>query len=256
VVVVSRRSSWTSSSDHLWEWLIGLVLLVWGVTLVVSGVGLAHAPVGRAVDTYWPLAFMAWGLAAIVARLVNRRGDVAVPVAVLMIAVAILGGHMHVGHVNGWTLVWAGLILFIALEILVPGIGRRSRRRSIQWDFGDLPLSPGATRGDAGGERNLRHFIGDIRLDLSDVELPNAESEWTVSALIGDITVLVPQGLPVDVEADVRVGDVTLFNQRADGLGLGIGHHLRHTTPGYAEAVQKVAIRASLLVGDITVMRF
>ena len=269
VAVVSRRRgrTWSVGSDRLVTWIIGLVLMAWGATLAVSGLGLSHEPVGRLINVYWPLPFMALGLVGIIGRLFGR-GDAFIPVAVLVGGTAIMAGHLHIGHVNGWTLVWAGLILFIGLEILAPSL-RRGRRRSERWGLGDLnigPIVPGITidtsadtpRGGRQGwaangpHHQLNHAIGDLRLDLSEVQLPPGESSWAVSALIGDITVLVPEGLAVDVEAEVRVGDIRLFHQRADGFA----RRLEYTSPGYAEAAQKVSIRASLLVGEVTVRRF
>lgn len=270
VAVVSRQRGrmWALGSDRLVTWIIGLVLVAWGATLAVSGLGLTHEPVGRLIDLYWPLPFMALGLVGIIGRLFGR-GDAFIPVAVLVGGAAIMAGHLHIGHVNGWTLVWAGLILFIGLEILAPSLGR-GRRRTERWGVGDLnigpigPVGPGITidAGDPapgrrwgaadGPHHHLNHAIGDLRLDLSEVQLPPGESRWTVSALIGDITVLVPEGLAVDVEAEVRVGDIRLFHQRADGFA----RRLEYTSPGYSDAAQKVSIRASLLVGEVTVRRF
>ncbi len=257
VAVVSRRGgSWSLGSDGLLNWTIGLILVVWGATLAVSGLGLAQAPVGRLIDVYWPLPFLALGLVGIVRRLVGR-GDAFIPIAILVGAAAIMAGHLHIGHINGWTLVWAGAILFIGLEILAPNL--RRRRRGSHWGIGDLDIGaaiPSAsdhrrTRG-GGPHHHLSHAVGDLRLDLSEVQLPLGESTWVVSALIGDITVLVPEGLAVDVEAEVRVGDIRLFHQRADGFG----RSMVFTTPGFDEADQKVNIRASVVVGEITVRRF
>jgi len=253
VAVVSARGKfgWSSADDHWVEWLIGLILLTWGVTLAVSGLGLGHTPTGRAIDTYWPLAFMAYGLWGIVGRLVRRRGDVFLSVAVLVAGAAVTAGNIHLEHVNGWTLVWAGLILLIGLEILVPR-SKNPRRRHRHWDLGDLDIQLGDDVDPTAANRHHTMLLGDIRLDLSEVALPDRETTWTVSGVIGDITVLVPRDLPVDLEAEVRVGDITLFSQRADG----IGRRLYFTSPGYAEATRKVAIRVTLVVGDITIMRY
>lgn len=253
VAVVSRRGrfEWSSADDHWMEWLIGLILLTWGVTLAVSGLGLGHTPTGRAIDIYWPLAFVAFGVWGIVSRLVRRRGDVFWSVGVLVAGAAIAAGNMHLAHVNGWTLVWAGLTLLIGLEILVPR-GKNPRRRRRHWDLGDLDIQLGDDPDPSAANRHHTMLIGDIRLDLSDVALPDRETMWTVSGVIGDITVLVPRDLPVDVEAEVRVGDLTLFSQRADG----IARRLNFTSPGYDVATRKVAIRVTLVVGDITIMRY
>ncbi len=256
------------------RWLLGLALLTWGATLAVGGLGLSGAPVGRLIDVYWPLIFMAWAVAGIVESLVRGRGGQMLYLLVLVVAAAFQASHLHIGHLHGWTIFWAVVILAVGLEALTR---RRSPswRRHGNWPFdrhdshgfpiGDLDVGGSTIEADAtqhgdgtqhgeGTSEPRQHtlLIGDIRLDLSDQYLPNEETRYDLSGLIGDITVLVPHDLPVQVVAEVQVGDVRVFGQRADGFG----RQLTYRTPGYEEAVRKVSIDAHLWVGDIRVERF
>jgi predicted membrane protein len=130
--------------------------------------------------------------------------------------------------------------------------GWRGHRDGGSWRYGigdvDVTLDASQSR------RPLHqgHLIGDIRLDLSQVQLEDGETPFELNALIGDITVLVPADLPVSVAAEVTVGDIRVFRQSADGLG----RRLTYQSPGYDAAPRKVRIMAHLLVGDITVHEF
>lgn len=244
------------------QWLVGLVLLAWGATLAVKGLGLTTAPVGQLIDTYWPLPFMAWALLGIVESLVRGRGGQMFYLLVLLVGAAFQASHLHIGHLHGWTIFWAVVILAVGLEALTRRRPRVGRRNWV-WDWndshgfhiGDIDVG-GATvdvpPNASGDARQHTLLIGDIRLDLSDQYLPNEETRYDLSGLIGDITVLVPHDLPVSVAAEVQVGDIRLFGHHADGFG----RQLTYQTPGYEEAARKVSIYAHLWIGDIRVERF
>jgi lia operon protein LiaF len=269
-MVVVVRMNGLSRHHHIvsGRWLLGLALLTWGATLAVGGLGLASAPVGRLIDVYWPLLFMAWAVLGIIESLVRGRGGQMLYVLVLLVAAAFQASHLHIGHLHGWTIFWAVVILAVGLEALTRR-RPRSWRRDASWSFdaggthgfhiGDLDVGgttveTGGVKGESGesGPRQHTLLIGDIRLDLSDQYLPNDETRYDLSGLIGDITVLVPHDLPVQVTAEVQVGDIRLFGQKASGFG----RQLSYRSPGYDESVRKVLIDAHLWVGDIRVERF
>jgi phage shock protein PspC (stress-responsive transcriptional regulator) len=73
-------------------------------------------------------------------------------------------------------------------------------------------------------EATYRHGIGELELDLtqvSDVDrLPGRTLH--VDAGIGQTTVVVPQGLNVDVDAHVRAGQIDLFDRQGDGTSVSL----------------------------------
>jgi lia operon protein LiaF len=247
------------------RWLLALVLLAWGATLAVSGLGLTTAPAGHLIDVYWPLPFIAWAIAGIIESVIRGRGGQMLYVLVLLVAAAFQASHLHIGHLHGWTIFWAVVILAVGLESLThrrPRVGRKNWNWNWNWGephgfhIGDIDVGATAETeippSASGGARQHTLLIGDIRLDLSDQYLPNEETNYDLSGLIGDITVLVPHDLPVSVVAEVQVGDVRLFGNHADGFG----RQLTYKSPGYDEAVRKVSIDAHLWIGDIRVERF
>lgn len=239
--------------------LLGYLLLAWGVILALHGLGLARTEVGQLAQLYWPLPIIAWALVGLVYRLVTGSGGGLVYLLVLLLAVLVELSALHIGHFDAGTIFWAIVVIAFAFEVLRgPNWHRnwrrewRGYRRGRRWRYGigDVDVTI-----DANQSRRLLHeghLIGDIRLDLSQVQLEDGETPFELNALIGDITVLVPKDLPVSVSAEVTVGDIRIFRQSADGLG----RRLNYESPGYAAATRKVRIMAHLLVGDITVQQF
>ena len=259
------RGSWHGPwREFSFRALIGYLLLAWGAILAMQGLGLAATLAGHIIAVYWPVPIVAWALVGLVYRVATGSGGGLLYLLALVLAALIQLSALHIGHFDAGTIFWAVVVIAVAFEVLRGPNWRqdwrrawgrdwrRDWRRGRRWRYGigdvDVTL-------EASQSRRLMHeghLIGDIRLDLSQVQLEDGETPFELNALIGDITVLVPADLPVSVAAEVTVGDIRIFRQSADGLG----RRLSYQSPGYDTAPRKVRIMAHLLVGDITVHEF
>lgn len=93
------------------------------------------------------------------------------------------------------------------------------------------------------------HGIGDVVIDLSRALLTQEEALLNVEGWIGDVTIYVPVDLPVSVSAELSVGDLEVFSNRQGGISRSI----MIRSDRYDQAVHKVNVHISLLVGDIKV---
>jgi predicted membrane protein len=94
-------------------------------------------------------------------------------------------------------------------------------------------------------------FIGDVRLDLTQAELPPGESTFQVSGFIGDIDLIIPAGTAVDVHSN---GFIT----SAKWLGNKQDHFLTpaiYTSPGYELAERKLKLRTNFFITDLTAIQ-
>ncbi|MEH7253107.1 cell wall-active antibiotics response protein LiaF [Neobacillus niacini] len=99
---------------------------------------------------------------------------------------------------------------------------------------------------------NIQSGIGDTIIDLSYTVLPNGETVIFVRNIIGNINIQVPYEVEVSVHHSCIVGSTTVFeNQQSQVFNQSF--HLK--TAGYDQAVQKVKIFTSLLVGNLEVSR-
>ncbi|MFD2369184.1 cell wall-active antibiotics response protein LiaF [Brevibacillus sp. GCM10020057] len=99
------------------------------------------------------------------------------------------------------------------------------------------------------GYLHVWHGIGNVVVDLSRAMLVQEEALLSVEGWIGDVTIYVPVDLPVAVLAELSVGDLEVFSNRQGGISRSIMIRSEH----YDQAVQKVKLHISLLVGDIKV---
>ncbi|GED59737.1 cell wall-active antibiotics response protein LiaF [Brevibacillus formosus] len=93
------------------------------------------------------------------------------------------------------------------------------------------------------------HGIGDVVIDLSRAVLMRDEAVLVVEGWVGDVTIYVPVDLPVSVTAGLSIGDLEVLSHRQGGINRSV----KIRSDQYDEALQKVNLHISLLVGDIKV---
>lgn len=239
--------------NYSFRLLGGLLLLAWGVVLALHGLGVSHLPVGQLIDTWWPAPFVFWGLSGLLLSFFRGGRGAFTNLIVAVLFGVLLAGNLGVTHIHAWTIFWAILVLGLGFEILRGPRFYSSSGWRRRFGAGDVSISfDGSDVFRRHRARSEGHLIGDLRLDLSQEHIPDGETPYDLSALIGDITVLVPQDLAVSVDAEVMIGDLNVFGQRQEG----IGRHLHFESPGYADATRKVRILAHLMIGDVTVQQY
>jgi lia operon protein LiaF len=94
-------------------------------------------------------------------------------------------------------------------------------------------------------------LIGDVRLDMSQAEIPPGETRIRVSGFVGDVRLVVPEGVGVSVSSMAFVSDARVLGQRRDGLLLPV----RLTSDDYETAERKVHLETMFFVGDVRARR-
>ncbi len=142
-------------------------------------------------------------------------------------------------------------LAFVELGVLAFLAAWRVRRFSRQ-----MRRAVGHVRSAAGGwavadDAVISTVVGDISLDLRDVELPEGETELALLCWLGTIQVRVPREFGVDVTAQAIVGSVDVLGRREQGVVRDI--HVR--SEGYAQRPQRVKMRLSTVVGELMVVQ-
>src|SRR3954454_4316463 len=195
--------------------------VVFGALLIGAGlVGLAVAN-GRHVQ---PTAVFAGGLLIVGAGL---------------IATAWFG--------RAWALIPLGLLLLAALSvsalIKVPFVGGVGERRFAPHAAADV-------------RDEYRLAVGELRLDLSDVDLPRgARREITATVGVGHLVLTVPRGVNVRIHGESGLGDVALLGDDAHDGGIGIDRDLTLDADPDREGAPTLVIDAEVGIGQVEVHR-
>jgi phage shock protein PspC (stress-responsive transcriptional regulator) len=168
-------------------------------------------PRKRGPILFWfTLALIA--LAEGVLGVVDAAGADVVPSAYPALALAVTTAMLLLGAFWGRA---GGLVLVGAVAAAATGISATAS----SWDEQSLRSTP-EQAADVSGYYELDK--GELVLDLTGVEDVDGLDghDIRIDGGVGRIEVVVPAGMDVQVTADVGVGDVRLFEERADGLGV------------------------------------
>jgi hypothetical protein len=170
--------------------------------------------------------------------------DVSITVA-LAAGVAVVGGAIAVGAIIDHRvlgLVPIGLVLLAAFSAaalspvgLSAGIGERLER----------PLNASQL------QRNYELGVGDLTVDLGDLDLRAGTTRLEVDLGIGELLVTVPEGVALEVDGHAGVGQVTVLGQLDDGTGA----HKRVVVPAPTTGAPLLVLDADVGVGDLEVRR-
>jgi lia operon protein LiaF len=96
---------------------------------------------------------------------------------------------------------------------------------------------------------NLYNSIGDYFIDFSKAYIPEKETPIVIQGWIGDVKIIVPDDVPVRVEAKVKIGDIRIFDLRSTDLN----RQLFYESPEYKESIKKLNITIELKVGSVRI---
>lgn len=113
---------------------------------------------------------------------------------------------------------------------------------------GDVNLRPESI--DPAGLK-AEQGLGDITVDLTKTSFNPGENQIHCSLGVGDINVVVPQGVPISAIVEIGAGSGRIFGRQTDGFGKKV----RYEDPDYASADVKIRLRAKIGLGDATISR-
>lgn len=137
-------------------------------------------------------------------------------------------------------------------------------------DPGSTARLAAASDSSSSGRSRYTKFIGDMFVDCSSIELQNLEvssfigdievklhggrlarglNRMIISGFIGDVRILVPEGMAVFVQSSNFIGDMELMGKRSSG----IGNSLDAQTTDYSAAESKLYIASNHFIGDVRV---
>jgi phage shock protein PspC (stress-responsive transcriptional regulator) len=160
----------------------------------------------------------------------------------MSLVLAVLGAGLLVGAWWGrarWLIFPGGILALLVLSIAtLPAF-------FFDGGAGQVGYDP-ATLADVRSE--YRHGAGEMIVDLSRVTFDDPRTV-NVRLGMGEVLVIVPEDVPVRVEARVGVGEMTLLGHQSNGLGLRDNVFDRADGPG------ELRIRARVGMGQLTVAR-
>jgi len=186
--------------DRPWP-LIGLGLLTVGGAVLLS-----HATLWPHGDA-WVVLLIAGGAILWITRH-GTKGETETTDPAELAA----GDSHRIRRVLGWIAVAIGSL--VALVLIAAAIFAAVVHVHVGRGVGDRNYA-------VAGAQDLRHDyrlgIGSLRLDLSDVPLPAGETHVGARVDVGELDVIVPSGVSLQVHGDAQFGQVDILGSMVDG---------------------------------------
>lgn len=168
----------------------GLGNVVVGAVLVLLGLGWLLEALGAA-DVPWramlPAALIVVGGVLVVGARTGRHGGIIALGVILTVAIALAS----------------------AIEILI-----------------DIPITGGVgeqiERVTGAPEPEYRWALGAMTVDLRDADISELGTSLEASVVIGELVVIVPEGVALDIEARSGMGEVDVFGDESAGIGADV----------------------------------
>ncbi|MCK9221026.1 MAG: LiaF-related protein [Limnochordia bacterium] len=198
------------------EMALGLAVIGLGIVLLLSNFDLLSVGPGYVFNTYWPVLLMVWGFVAIIEVLMHRRQGIFFPLLVFAVGGLILGNKLqwwNVGFNRFWDLFWPVVIILIGWSFLRQGAGVMGRGRLAVWNTSEFAKE--------GWELSSDHFLafmGGITIDLTKAKIPEGTTTLRLTAVMGGIDVIVPDGLDMACSGSAVLGGVDFLGEDTGGL--------------------------------------
>ena len=165
---------------------------------------------------------------------------IAFAVALAFVGVSIAAGALTGRRVGG--LVVLGLVLLACFGVaasspisLDAGIGDRVERPVDAYSL----------------KRTYELGMGDLRVDLSQVNLPAGRTKVDAHLGVGQLLVTVPPEVAVDLDAHAGVGDINALGLQDDGAGVNVHRFF----PGATPDAPVLELDADVALGDLEIRR-
>lgn len=239
----------------------GLILLTLGVLVLLQVTGVYDLGL-----SFWPVVLLLLGI-TILWESISHKFISWVPLALgLWVGGIGLFGILSKAGAStlsgsdiarfGWPLILVAIGLSILLGERTCFLGRRIWGKGYGeegWDscnrmrhIGDLyhGRSPWVLDKDY----NFHHGIGDVVVDLTTAQVMPGNYKIFIKAGIGEVTVRVPDGINVELDASVGLGELDVFGEQRSGIG-GLSIQKEILLP---DAEATVRIEAKLGMGELT----
>jgi lia operon protein LiaF len=98
---------------------------------------------------------------------------------------------------------------------------------------------------------DLYNMVGEYFIDFSKGFIPDRETPIRVRGWVGEVKMLIPEDVPVKIDAVIGVGEVKLFDYAQEQ----IKHVVAYKSDDYDQAVRKLNITIELKIGSVRIDR-
>ncbi|WP_010093702.1 cell wall-active antibiotics response protein LiaF [Ornithinibacillus scapharcae] len=243
------------------RYFVAAALIAFGLVLVLGNIGVIDFEWNsRTAWSYiYPSLFVIFGIKCMIDRFRHRGGSWAWGSFFFIFGSLLLLDRFGIifFKFNDVFKLWPLLIIYIGFAV----IGNSGKPKVIIQKDGDYDKSEESTTYFTVGDyeynkpnwkvepMTIKTFAGDFYYDFSKGYIPEKEIPISISALAGDVHLIIPENLEFRVNASIKAGDIDIVGNTVDG----INRSLNYETPNYDSAKRKLTFTLKLKAGSIRV---
>ena len=176
----------------------------------------------------------------------SNRGQLVFAVVIIVVGVVLLIGSLF--DIDVWALGWPTALILLGLGLLFrPKLVRGDAATRQKVLLGDIRRR-GAWQVM---EEELWMGVGEIRLDMTEAEIPDGETTIRIWSIDSPVRLTVPEGVGVAVSSTAFYTDARFFGRKRESILAP----LRASSDGYATAEPRLRLEIMSFSGDIKIER-
>lgn len=247
----------------LFKITVAFVFIVVGVGLILSNIGVISLEINEAFRYIYQIFFVIYGVKVMIDYFRGYGGSLTFGSFLFIFGGLLLLGTFEIitfVFFDIWKL-WPLLLVYIGVGMFTGNKSRNKRKVKVEISSNDGKKRKEFHKVGGIGDVNftspnwnlepmdLWNAIGDYKIDFSKAFIPEGNTPIHIGGWIGDVHILIPEHIPVSIDAVVKTGDIKLFGQRADGFN----RQLHFVSEDYEDATRKLSITIDLKIGDIRI---
>lgn len=193
--------------------IVGILIILIGILALLNNFGLVNISLTYLLNLLWPLLLVIAGIGFIV----NRRDLPSIVAGSLLIALGVIffgrnAGFFEIDMQNFWQVFWPIIIILIGLSLL-----SKNQPNST----GQLAIMGAVEKNDADWELTSGKYValmGGVELDISKAAFGEKEINLDLSAIMGGITVIVPEDVAITCQGTAVLGGIDLMGRGTGGI--------------------------------------
>lgn len=228
-----------------------LLLILFGILLLLVNINVISLEINDFFVTFYPVLILIVGLKWLFEGILSKGEKGWFVGFFLLLFGALLSldrlGYMTFTFWMIWKL-WPVLLIYIGMKLF----SKDSKKISITVSKKDAMAIGDYVNNSENWpveDMNLKRGVGDVHLDFSKAFIPDKDTKIDISGWVGDVTLLIPEDLPVWIEAKIKTGSIEIFDNEAGG----INRSYSYKSQNFDEETRKLTININVRVGAIQV---
>jgi predicted membrane protein len=175
----------------------------------------------------------------------RNQGQLMLGLVVVVFGVALLVGNLL--DVDLWALLWPSALILLGLWVLL-------RPQLVGSDVAVRQKLLGSIRRSGAWQVSDEEFwlgIGDVKLDLTEAEIPTGETRLRAWNFVGDVRLDLPEDVGVSLNVNALVVDARMFGKKRESFLVPVNM----TSDDYETAERRIRLETTGFVGDVRVRR-